>query len=178
MSNKLLRAAAIILSLLITVGLVFADIKVGDNAPDFSLKDLKGNTYSLEKHKGKNIIFLNFFATWCENCIEEMAQLKELYQNYKSKGLDVVSINVQENPAKVKKFIEKNQLPFPVLLDSSASVAKDYGLVGFPSNIIVDGEGKIRFMDSRPPANFEEVFAAMKDTIKPAKKIDKKAGKK
>ena len=146
-------------------------LALDDNAPDFSLPDSSGKlTYSLEQYRGKKIVYLDFFATWCTTCREEMSRLKELNSRYKNQGLEVIAINVQEGPDKVNKFIAKYEIPFPVLLDEKAAVAKLYNLVGFPFNLIIDGNGKIRYMGSEPPKNFPELFSDLKNTLKAPEK--------
>lgn len=167
--KKMFKLVCSILILISSV--VFAEIKIGENAINFSLKDSKNNSIvSLNSFKGKKIVYVNFFATWCANCKEEMNTLNNLYSTYKDEGLEMIAINVKEKPDKVNKFISKYKIPFTVLLDEKAKVAKDYNLVGFPSNILIDGEGKIRFIDSRPPTNFQELFDELKSTIKPVEK--------
>lgn len=142
-------------------------IGVGSQAPQFMLKDAAGkNVYTLEQYRGKKIVYLDFFATWCTNCREEMDQLKEIYGRYKKEGLELIAINVQEGAPKVNKFVSKYEIPFPVLLDENAAIAKRYNIVGFPSNLIIDGDGKIRYMDSLPPKDFEKLFSELKETLK------------
>lgn len=143
------------------------NLAIDDDAPDFSLKNSGGQlSYSLKQYRGKKIVYLDFFATWCTTCREEMSRLKELNSRYKNDGLEVIAINVQESPDKVNKFIAKYEIPFPVLLDEKAEVAKLYNLVGFPFNLIIDGNGTIKYMGSEPPKNFAELFSDLKDTLK------------
>ncbi len=152
------------------------NIAVGDEAPNFSLKDTSGKVvYSLEQYRGKKIVYLDFFATWCTTCREEMSRLKELNNLYKNEGLEVIAINVQEGADKVNKFITKYEIPFPVLLDEKAEIAKEYNLVGFPFNLVIDGNGEIRYMGSVPPKKFEALFSELKNTLKAPAKTDQKA---
>jgi peroxiredoxin len=145
------------------------EIEVGDTAPGFSLKDVSGkDTITLEQYRGKKIVYLDFYATWCPTCREEMAWLKEIHNTYRKEGLEVIAINVKETAEKVNKFIAKYELPFTMLLDEKAEVAKRYNLVGFPYNVMIDGNGKIVYMGSQPPRFFEKMFNDSKDTIKAA----------
>lgn len=143
------------------------ELEIGDMAPKFSLKEVSGKeTVTLDQYLGKKIVYLDFYATWCPTCREEMGWLKEIHSTYKKEGLEVIAIDVQESADKVNKFIAKYELPFTVLLDEKAEVAKKYNLVGFPYNLMIDGNGKIRYMGSEPPKNFEKLFSELKDTIK------------
>ncbi|MEI8218590.1 MAG: TlpA disulfide reductase family protein, partial [Elusimicrobiota bacterium] len=159
-------AGAGIMGLGVLASQALTAVKVDDIAPTFTLKDAAGTSeFALESYRHKRIVFVNFFATWCENCQEEMATLKELYAKYKDSGLVIVSISVQERQEKVQRFIAKFQLPFPVLLDPNTAVAKQYGLAGFPYNMIIDGDGIVRFAGPRPPADFEKLFNEIQSTL-------------
>lgn len=114
---------------------VCAEVKIGDSAPAFILKDAQEtSTYALESYRKKQIVLLNFFATWCENCQEEMKALKELHAKYKDSGLQIISVSVQERPEKVRRFIARYQLPFTVLLDQvlrprKSTASRDFRII-------------------------------------------------
>lgn len=121
----------------------------GENAPSFSLKDLSGNTVSLESFKGK-VVLLNFWATWCAPCVVEMPSLAHLHDKLKDRGFSVVSIAMQDNPESVKEFVDKSKFPFPVLLDESGEVGSLYKTTGLPESFLLSKEGKIlMFTDPR-----------------------------
>jgi peroxiredoxin len=165
--KKLLLAGAM---LALFIGQACADeIEIGDMAPGFSLKDVSGKeTVTLEQYRGKKIVYLDFYATWCPTCREEMAWLKEIHDTYRKEGLEVIAINVKESADKVNKFIAKYGITFTMLLDEKAEIAKKYNLVGFPYNLMIDGNGMVVYMGSEPPKNFKKMFDELKDTIKAA----------
>lgn len=106
------------------------------------LKTLDGVEVSLEQLKGK-VVFLNFWATWCPPCRAEMPSMEALYQKFRGGGLEVLACDVGENAGAVRQFIDKNNLSFPVLLDSSGSVSGHYGVQGIPATFIIDRGGMI-----------------------------------
>jgi peroxiredoxin len=112
------------------------------SAPDFSLKDLQGKTFKLSSQKGKPVLIF-FGTTWCPSCRSELPYYKKIYETYTSRGLDVIYINIMEPREKVAKFVQTNALPFKILLDESGDVASGYGVVGVPTLVLIDKEGKI-----------------------------------
>jgi peroxiredoxin len=109
-------------------------------APDFQLKDLSGETVTLAHYGGKNII-LNFWATWCPHCVDEMPDLQRLYETYQDDGLVVLAINIQESQSTVERFLSDHQLDLPVLLDEKATAAGAYGAYAIPLTIAINQEG-------------------------------------
>jgi peroxiredoxin len=111
-------------------------------APNFTLKDLSGQTRSLKDYRGK-IVLLNFTTTWCPYCKKDIPNLKKLYTSLKGKDFELISIYVAESPKKVASFVEKYTLPYTILIDSEASVARTYGIRGVPTKIVVAKSGMI-----------------------------------
>jgi peroxiredoxin len=110
--------------------------------PDFTLKDLHGNTFQLSKQTG-NPVLLFFGATWCPSCRTEIPAYKNVYETYSKKGLVVTYINIMEPAAKVARFVKANALPYKILLDEDGSVAESFGIVGVPTLILLDKEGRL-----------------------------------
>ena len=138
------------LSLLLAPGLFAAECKgkvggqEGQCAPDFSLPDINGKTVKLSGHQGK-VIFLNFWATWCKPCVDEMASMRHAYSKLKSKDFEMVAVSIDSEgfPA-IKKFFG-DQLPeFQLLLDQSHKVSHEYGTFKVPETYIIDKTGKVR----------------------------------
>lgn len=117
-------------------------------APDFELKDLDGNTITLSDYVGK-IVVLNFWASWCGPCKSEMPDFNELYEEEIKDNEDIVffAINLtdrqRETEAKVRKFVEKNNITIPVLLDEGAVTGYYYGVDSIPVTIVIDREGNV-----------------------------------
>jgi thiol-disulfide isomerase/thioredoxin len=111
-------------------------------APDFSLEDLDGNIITLASLGGKNLI-INFWATWCPFCVDEMPDLQKLYENYKDEDLVVIAINIQESKSRVTKFLEDEGIDLPILLDEKGTTAITYGANSIPLTIAVNKEGVV-----------------------------------
>ncbi|MDR2536285.1 MAG: TlpA family protein disulfide reductase [Treponema sp.] len=109
---------------------------------DFSLPLADGNTVTLSSLKG-NVVFLNFWATWCPPCREEMPSMEALYQRFKNRGLAILSVDIQENPRQVNGFMKKFGLTFPAALDASGSVSSKYRVRGIPATFILDRNGAV-----------------------------------
>ena len=131
-------------------------------APDFSLKDLQGKTFKLNKYSGKPVL-LFFGATWCPSCRAEIPAYKNIYATYSKQGLEVIYIDIMEPAEKVARFAKTNSLSYRVLLDEDGNVADNYGFIGVPTLILVDKEGyvaKISHRTSDLPLN--NLFPAKK----------------
>lgn len=117
-------------------------VRAGKPVPDFSLPTLDGRTFVLSQQRGK-VVLINLWATWCVPCINEMQSLQRLYDKLRQRGLEVVAISVDstsDRPA-VEKFVAKNQLTFPVLLDPEMTVAELFGVSGYPETFFASADG-------------------------------------
>jgi peroxiredoxin len=109
-------------------------------APDFTLPTADGQQVSLQQYRGK-IVFLNFWATWCIPCREEMPGLERLHQTYQAQDLAIISIDLKESADQVKAFFDKHSLSFPALLDQNGSVFRDYLVAGMPTTYLIGRDG-------------------------------------
>lgn len=113
-------------------------------APDFSLQDINGNTVNLADFRGKAIL-LNFWATWCEACKEEMPSMQRLYETLSGQGVEVVAISIdRRNFDRIKEFAAQYKLTFPILWDPDQKVRKHYYIMGLPTTYLIGPEGKLR----------------------------------
>ena len=112
------------------------------DARDFTLPLLDGENVTLSSFRGK-VVFLNFWASWCPPCREEMPSMETLYQRYKDLGLEMLAVNLRESPDEVRRFVQSNGYTFPVLLDRTGRVGSNFGVSGIPTTFIIDREGKI-----------------------------------
>ena len=118
--------------------------KVPNLAPpvDFNLLDINGNKIVLSGLKGK-IVFLNFWATWCSPCREEMPSMQKLYARFKDKDFAMVAVSLNEPASAVKNFFKDYNLTFTALLDSDGELMSPYGIRGIPNTFIIDRDGTI-----------------------------------
>lgn len=118
--------------------------KAGDILPVVSLPDMTGKEAAIpDDFKGK-VVVIRFWADWCKSCADEMPAIDIVYKKLKDKGLVVLAINTGQTKDIVEKFLEKYSLSYPVFLDVRSAVAKQYGVVGLPTTIILDRDGRIR----------------------------------
>jgi peroxiredoxin len=117
--------------------------KVGKAAPDFTLIDRKGKTWTLSELKGQ-VVLINFWATWCPPCREEMPSMQKLYSILPNDTFKMLAILNKDDPALADIVVEKLGLTIPVLDDQINGVGPKYGLTGLPETFIVDKQGVVR----------------------------------
>jgi len=117
-------------------------LKIGDEAPNFTLVDMQGDKHSLEEYKGQGV-FLNFWGTWCKPCEREFPIIDRYYNEYKEKDIQVLAINIAESDFVVQNYIDRKGLTFPVLIDKNKSVMEAYNINPLPTTILINSEGKI-----------------------------------
>ncbi len=123
----------------------YEPLVVGKPAPDFSLSDLNDKPYRLSDFRGK-VVFLNFWATWCKPCREEMPSMEVLYKNFGKDGLVILAVSIDRvtTTKDIPPFIKGMNLTFPVLIDSWGQTDKPYKRMGVPETFIIDQQGVIR----------------------------------
>ena len=118
-------------------------LKVGDQAPNFQLYDLGGNTVTLSEYRG-SIVFINFWATWCGPCRVEMPAMEALYKAFERKDFEILAISTdQQGVAVTRPFRNQLGLTFPILHDSDYRVGLAYGARSLPMSFLVDRKGVI-----------------------------------
>ena len=114
-------------------------------APDFTLRGADGRNVRLDELRGQ-VVLVNFWATWCGPCREEMPRLDTLYQKYHKSGFVLLGVNVDDDPRTALATAAKLNVSFPVLLDTDKKVSKLYDLNTMPSTVVIDRDGKMRFL--------------------------------
>jgi len=117
--------------------------QIGNTAPDFQLTDLAGRNVTLSSLRGKPVV-LNFWATWCGPCKAEMPFLQQVYNERKGTDIIILTIDLGESLSKVQGFLTDNKLTLPVLLDTTQTTAKQYGISAIPTTFFIDGNGIIQ----------------------------------
>ena len=123
----------------------YEPLVVGMNAPDFTLPDLQGKGQRLSDYRGK-VIFLNFWATWCKPCKEEMPSMQMLWDNLQKEDFVMLAISMDRVTTKkdIPPFVENMKLTFPILTDSWGQTDTRYKLMGVPETYIIDQGGVLR----------------------------------
>ena len=148
--NNMLKVTLVII---LALGLIIAGgsagcspaPQVGKPAPDFQLPNLGGQPASLSDYQG-NPVLINFWQIRCPPCRIEMPYIQQVYDEWHSKGLVVLAINIGESPSKVEEFMESHNLSFPVLLDMQGKVAEQYNIRYIPATFFIDKDGIIQAM--------------------------------
>ncbi|WHX24997.1 redoxin domain-containing protein [Virgibacillus halodenitrificans] len=118
--------------------------EIGDTAPDFELVSTNEEKVKLSDYRGKKVM-LNFWATWCPPCREEIPDMQNFYDE---KEIVILAVNLTQTEAKkqdVENFMEKHRVTFPVLLDEASDVSNKYRIQPIPTTYMIDSQGKIRF---------------------------------
>jgi peroxiredoxin len=117
----------------------------GGPAPAFTLTALSGGQTALSQYKGQ-VVLVNFWATWCGPCQQEMPLLDQMYRKYKPAGFTLIGVNVDKEEPAVKELLARKPVSFPVLLDPANQVSKAYHVDEMPSSVIIDRKGDIRYI--------------------------------
>lgn len=126
-------------------------------APDFTLKSDTGENIRLSELRGE-VVLINFWASWCGPCRQEMPILSELHDKYKAMGFTVLAVNVEENSSKARKLLRDMPVSFPVLYDNDSNVSKQYNVVAMPSTVLVDRNGNMRFLHKGYKPGLENTY--------------------
>jgi peroxiredoxin len=138
--------------------------EVGKSAPDFTLKSLDGKNLKLSEMTG-NVILINFWASWCGPCREEMPLLNALHNKYEPLGFTVLGVNVEEDVKAAQGFLKNFPVDFPVLLDNTNKVSKQFKVVAMPTTVVVDRDGNMRYLHQGYKSGDEAKYRQMVKTL-------------
>jgi peroxiredoxin len=109
---------------------------------DLNLQDLDSRTVKLSDFEGK-VVFLNFWASWCQSCRDEMPLMQKLYNRFKTSDFAMLAVSLQESPSTVRDFFAEHKLAFSALLDSDGKARNSFGVGTIPTTFILDKKGRI-----------------------------------
>jgi thiol-disulfide isomerase/thioredoxin len=133
-----------------------ADI-VGQPAPDFALRSMQGPSMRLSEHLGE-VVVINFWATWCGPCRQEMPLLDELYGKYQRAGLVLLSVNIDETAAPAIEMAQTLKVSYPVLFDARKEVSRAYDVGAMPVTVLVDRAGVVRYVSEGYKPGYEKRY--------------------
>jgi thiol-disulfide isomerase/thioredoxin len=133
-----------------------ADI-VGQPAPDFALRSMKGPSVRLSEHLGE-VVIINFWATWCGPCRQEMPLLDELYAKYQRAGLIMLSVNIDEKLDPAIEMAQTLKVSYPVLFDTRKEVSRAYDVSAMPVTVLVDRAGVVRYVSEGYKPGYEKRY--------------------
>lgn len=142
MTSRFARIAVRVAALALVALPAFALTK-SSPAPQFSLAARGGKTVSLAQYKGQ-VVMINFWATWCGPCRQEMPLLENIYKKYSKAGFTLLGVNVEPDSKAAEDWLKATPVSFPVLFDTKSEVSKLYNVAGMPSTVIVDRKGNVR----------------------------------
>lgn len=116
-----------------------------DRAPDFTLEKLDGEKIVLSEILKKKMVVLDFWASWCPQCVKTIPDLEKFYQEFKDKKVEVIGVNVGESKEKVESFVRQRELSYTIVLDTDSSVAKLYNVRGIPTFVAINKKAKVLY---------------------------------
>jgi peroxiredoxin len=147
---------ALVLSVFAASSLASSGLE-GQEAPDFALKSSTGENLRLSEYRG-DVVMINFWATWCGPCRQEMPLLDELYGRYQRVGFNLLGVNIDDDSRRAMQMIDELGVSFPVLFDSRKEVSELYDVEAMPVTVLVDREGTIRYIHHGYKPGYEEKY--------------------
>lgn len=129
----------------------------GQAAPDFALKSSTGENLRLSEYRG-DVVMVNFWATWCGPCRQEMPLLDELYSRYQRVGFSLLGVNIDDDSSKAMSMVEELGVSFPVLFDARKDVSRLYEVDAMPVTVLIDREGTVRYVHHGYKPGYEEKY--------------------
>ncbi len=129
----------------------------GHAAPDFALKSSTGENLRLSEYRG-DVVMINFWATWCGPCRQEMPLLDELFMRYQRVGFSLLGVNIDDDSRRAMQMAEELGINFPVLFDTRKEVSKLYEVEAMPVTVLVDREGNVRHVHHGYKPGYEDKY--------------------
>jgi thiol-disulfide isomerase/thioredoxin len=140
-----------------TVVLATANAAGDPPAPNFSLPARGGATVDLSQFKGQ-VVMINFWASWCAPCRQEMPLLESMYKKYKPLGFTLLGVNVEPDQKDAENFLKQTPVSFPVLFDAKSKVSGLYNVEGMPTTVFIDRKGNVRLLHESYKAGDENLY--------------------
>ncbi|XOV86615.1 MAG: peroxiredoxin family protein [Pseudomonadota bacterium] len=157
--------------LMLMAGPVLA-VEIDEVAPDFILKSMTGENLRLEEYRGQ-VVLVNFWASWCGPCRQEMPVLDRIQDRYEAMGFTVLGVNVDTDETKARKVAERSGVSFPLLLDRGQAVSKQYDVSSMPYTVLVDRDGAIRYIHhGYKPGDENHYIDRLRDLLRASKGAD------
>ncbi len=153
------KSKLIVMAILLLPLVCGGSIMAGDTAPapDFTLTDASGKAVTLSDLRGQ-VVMINFWASWCAPCRQEMPLLEQIHQRYEPLGFTLLGVNVEEVSADGQAFLRDHPVSFPVLYDPQNGVSKLYDVVAMPSTVLIDRQGNVRYLHHGYKPGYEDDY--------------------
>jgi peroxiredoxin len=162
MKNMFRSFAFVLLSIALVVPASASDIS--GKAPDFTLKSSSGKNLRLSDYRG-NVVLLNFWASWCGPCRQEMPLLEAMYKKYKKLGFVILGVNVEQDSSKANAYLSDVSVSFPVLYDNTNTASKLYNVSAMPTTVIIDRNGNMRYLHKGYKPGYENDYKKQVKTL-------------
>ena len=162
MKNMFRSFAFVLLSIALVVPVNASDIS--GKAPDFTLKSRSGKNLRLSDYRG-NVVLLNFWASWCGPCRQEMPLLEAMYKKYKKLGFVILGVNVEQDSSKANTYLSDVSVSFPVLYDNNNTASKLYNVSAMPTTVIIDRNGNMRYLHKGYKPGYEKDYKKQVKTL-------------
>jgi len=153
---KGLRIILLVLAIFMGSSLASSGL-TGQTAPDFVLKSATGENLRLSEYRG-DVVMINFWATWCGPCRQEMPLLDELYGRYQRVGFNLLGVNIDDDSRRAMAMVNELGISFPVLFDEDKKVSKLYEVEAMPLTILLDREGTVRHVHHGYQPGYEQKY--------------------
>lgn len=154
---KLMRYVAAVAAVL-AIGIAATLALTGKQAaPDVAYTLLDGSQHRTTQLRGK-VVLVNFWATWCGPCRQEMPHLNRLYEKYRASGFVLIGVNVDDDVRKAADVAAKLGVSFPVLLDTDKKVSRQYDLSTMPSTVLIDRDGRVKYVHLGYKTGYEDTY--------------------
>ena len=153
LATRLLSGAALAVSATLAVPAVAP----ATAAPDFTLRTLNGPNLRLQEQRGQ-VVLVNFWATWCGPCRQEIPHLNKLYDKYRASGFVLLGVNIDDDAKLATELAAKLGVKFPVLLDTDKKVSRLYDMSAMPATVVIDRDGRVRYIHRGYRDGYEETY--------------------
>ena len=138
-------------------GLAVPAVVPSGPAPDFTLRSMNGPNLRLQEQRGQ-VVLVNFWATWCGPCRQEIPHLNRLYDKYRASGFVLLGVNIDEDARAAADLAAKLGVKFPVLLDTDKKVSRLYDMSAMPATVVIDKDGRVRYIHRGYRDGFEQTY--------------------
>jgi peroxiredoxin len=138
---------------------------VGKPAPEFELEKRGGGKVELAQYRDKDVVILDFWATWCPPCVKALPTIGKVAEKYRDKGVVFYAVDLEETPDEVEQFLKDEKLDIPVLFDSDQAVAKLYGVSGIPQTVLIGKDGTVQVVHVGLKPDLENLLSGELDDL-------------
>ncbi len=131
--------------------------ELSGKAPDFTLQSRSGESVSLSDFAG-DVVMINFWASWCAPCLQEMPHLEALHNRYRSLGFTLLGVNVEDDPRAAERWLAERPVSFEILYDRQNDVSKQFEVIAMPTTVLVDRQGNQRFIHHGYLPGYEDKY--------------------